>query len=261
MQLSTIITPIFDIWAAISAGFLLTLKQVLQRPSLLLEPSNLSNAFFAHAWVIFSPGADKGGREVKKSLLPQAKGVVLDLGAGHGVTCTYFEPGTVTKYVAVEPNVDMHGQIRETAKARGFEGRLGNLVVLGCGAGDVGLINSALGGEQQVDTIISVLTLCCVPEPQQAIQELCDRVLKPGGQFMFYEHVLSRREDVAKWQRLWTPIWSFVFNGCLLNCPTDRWISGLNVWDESLSRVWGKPGQAEESLFWHQAGLMVKRSP
>ncbi|KIO17852.1 hypothetical protein M407DRAFT_165255 [Tulasnella calospora MUT 4182] len=260
MQLSNIIAPIYDLWWAIAVAFIPTLMQVLQQPSLLLHPSNLSDAFFAHAWVVFGPGSDEGGREVKRSLLPQAKGVVLDLGAGHGVSCTYFQPGAVTKYVAVEPNVEMHAKIRETARAHGFEGRLGNLVVLGCGAGDVGLINSALGGEQSVDTIISVLTFCCVPEPQQAIRELCDRVLKPGGQFLFYEHVLSRRKDVAKWQTLWTPIWSLVFNGCLLNRPTDRWITGLDVWDESLSEVSGKPGQSEENIFWQQVGSMVKKS-
>lgn len=260
MQLSTIISPIYDIWAAIVAGFIPTFRQVLREPSLLLHPSDLSDAFFAHVWIVFGPGADEGRREVKKSLLPHARGVVLDLGAGHGVSCTYFQPGAVTKYVAVEPNVEMHAKIRETARAHGFEGRLGNLAVLGCGAEDVGLINSALGGEEGVDTIISVLTLCCVPEAQQAIQELCSRTLKPGGQFLFFEHVLSHREDVGKWQRLWTPIWSFVFNGCLLDRPTDRWIAGLDVWDEDASRVWDKPGEPEEQMCWHQVGLMVKKS-
>lgn len=260
MQLSKIISPIYDLWAAISVAFIPTLMQVLQQPSLLLHPSDLSDAFFAHAWVVFGPGSDQGGREVKQSLLPRAKGVVLDIGAGHGVSCTYFQAGAVTKYVAVEPNVEMHDKIRETAKAHGFEERLGNLVVLGCGAGDVGIINSALGGEQGIDTIISVLTFCSVPEPQRAIQELCDRALKPGGQFLFYEHVLFPRKDVAKWQKLWTPIWSVVFNGCLLDCPTDRWITGLDIWDESRSKVWGKPGESEENVFWHQVGSMVKKS-
>ncbi|KAG9013987.1 hypothetical protein FRB90_005642 [Tulasnella sp. 427] len=260
MQISTIISPLFDIWAALSAGFIPTLRQVWNQPTLLLHPSDLADVFFAHAWTLFGPGTDEGAREVKQSLLPAAKGVVLDLGAGHGVSCTYFRPGAVTKYVAVEPNVEMHPRIRETAKAHGFEGRLGNLVVLGCGAGDVGLINSALGGEQGVDTIVSVLTFCCVPEPQRALQDLVSRVLKPGGQFLFYEHVLSHRPDVAKWQRIWTPIWSFVFVGCLLDRPTDKWIAGLDFWDESASRVWGKAGEPEEHLFWHQAGSMVKKS-
>ncbi|KAG9018573.1 hypothetical protein FRB90_011350 [Tulasnella sp. 427] len=177
MQISTIISPLFDIWAALSAGFIPILRQVWGQPTLLLHPSNLADVFFAHAWTLFGPGTDEGAREVKQSLLPAAKGVVLDL---------ELVMEAVTKYVAVEPNVEMHPKIQETAKAHGFEARLGNLVVLGCGADDVGLINSALGGEQGVDTIVSVLTFCCVLEPQRALQDLVSRVLKPGGQFLFY---------------------------------------------------------------------------
>jgi hypothetical protein len=88
-------------------------------------------------------------------------------------------------------------------------------------------------------------------------------VLKPGGQFLFYEHVLSHREDVAWWQRFWTPLWTLGFDGCRLDRPTHLWVERLGVgareggiWREG--RSWGKDEEDEENLFWHRAGKFVK---
>lgn len=82
---------------------------------------------------------------------------------------------------------------------------------------------------------------------------------------MFHEHVLSRRSDIAWWQRFWAPVWSLAFDGCRLDRPTDRWLDemtderdGSSVWSEK--EFLNKEEEAEESLFFHSAGRMVKRS-
>ena len=74
---------------------------------------------------------------------------------------------------------------------------------------------------------------------------------------MFYEHVLSHRDDVAWWQRFWTPIWKVAFDGCRLDRPTDIWVQKMDVWKEAS--VWGKEGEEEEHLFWHRVGRFVKK--
>jgi hypothetical protein len=126
---------------------------------------------------------------------------------GLGHTALYLSPDRVTKYVAVEPNVHMHPHIRDTATKAGFSEESQNLQILSCGAEDWQSIASALGGQNQVDTLVSILTLCSVPQPEQTIKLLVDKVLIPGGQLLFFEHVASKRRDVRFWQWLWSPIW------------------------------------------------------
>ena len=182
---------------------------------------------------------------------------------GHGHTIRYLNRSRVTKYVAVEPNVHMHPFIRAEADSFGFHESDGTLVILGCGAEDSLPILSSLSNVQ-VDTIISILVLCSIPNPAGAIKSLVRDVLKPGGQFLFYEHVLSHRDDVAWWQRFWTPLWSGAFDGCSLARSSHTIVRdmkdeehGESVWSEG--ELWNKPGEIEENLFWHQVGRFVKK--
>ena len=186
----------------------------------------------------------------------------------------YLDRSRVSRYVALEPNPLMHPTIRGEASARGFHESDGTLVVLGCGAEDPHTILAALApptspADQSpaVDTIVSVLTLCTVPEPQRAVEGLVRAVLKPGGQLLMYEHVLSQRADVAWWQRFWTPLWALFFDGCRLDRPSDIMVSDVKVAnaegkEESAWRevnTWGKEGEDEENLWFHSAGRFIKR--
>jgi len=167
----------------------------------------------------------------------------------------------VTKYVALEPNIGMHEKLRMLASQAGYSESDGTLVILSCGAQDTSAILSSLH-DTQVDTVISVLTLCSVPDPRDTITNLILDVLKPGGKLLFYEHVLSPLKDVAWWQHFWAPLWAFWLDGCRLDRPTHVYIeevggrSGENVWKER--HVWGKEGEPDECLFWHRAGQYIK---
>jgi len=122
----------------------------------------------------------------------------------------------------------------------------------------------------QVDTIISVLTLCTIPSthgntPESAIASLVQRVLKPGGQLLYYEHTLHpTRSDVAFWQRKWAPVWACFFDGCRMDRASDVWVKEIQseegqetIWREA--KVWDKPGEEEETLFRHSVGRYVKK--
>lgn len=156
----------------------------------------------------------------------------------------------------------MHQTLRSTANTAGFSESDGTLLILPCGAEDTASIISSIDGQNSIDTLISILTLCSIPFPEKTFTLLVGGVLKPKGQFLFYEHVLSPRADIAWWQKFWAPVWSLAFDGCRMDCSTDLWLEGMvnddggSIW--SQKSAWGKPGEPEESLFYHRVGRMVK---
>jgi SAM-dependent methyltransferase len=195
---------------------------------------------------------------------------------GHGHTVRYLNRQRVSRYIALEPNPLMHPHIRALASAAGFHEADGTLVLLSCGAEDTSAILSALapassaGGAAQpprppVDTIVSVLTLCTVPRPARCVAGLVRDVLAPGGQFLMYEHVLSRRADVAWWQRLWAPVWALGFDGCRMDRASDVLLRDLTLTGEDgeEATAWREftlenQESDEEALLVHIVGRFVK---
>jgi len=70
------------------------------------------------------------------------------------------------------------------------------------------------------DTAVATLVLCTIPDPVAAIAELA-RVLKPGGQLLFIEHVRSDDPDRARWQDRLEKPWRFMADGCHCNRDTE----------------------------------------
>jgi len=146
-----------------------------------------------------------------------------------------------------------HHKIREAARAAGF--RPSAVDILGCGAEQTDEIIRLLGGPHRVDTVVSILTLCGVPDAKGTIERLCTGVLSPqGGQLLFYEHVLCDDRDHAFWQRFWTPLWQSVV-GCRLDRPTHKWVDQLDVW--TTRELSTKPGEPFNH-HWHQVGRYVR---
>lgn len=170
----------------------------------------------------------------------------------------YLDRSRVTMYIPLEPNILMHPAIRASAAAAGFTESDGTLLILACGAEDTTAIQqlTSLGQPHAIDTIISVLTLCTIPRPEASLKALVRDVLKRGGVFLFYEHVLSPRVDVARAQRFWTPFWKVFFDGCRLDRPTHLWVERMDGWADK--EVWGKEGEDEENVWWHRLGKFVK---
>jgi hypothetical protein len=87
----------------------------------------------------------------------------------------------------------MHPEIRNKANAAGFSEADGTLVLIAAGVEDLAIVRADVG-QHSVDTLFSILSLCSLPakpHPADALAALCDAVLAPGGQLLFYEHVLS----------------------------------------------------------------------
>ncbi|KAG7095058.1 hypothetical protein E1B28_005848 [Marasmius oreades] len=244
-------------------AFVPTLVDVLRNP---LRIFRLSETYMTHLWAVLSDLVDENARPMKESIISShAHGVVLDLGAGYGHTILYLGRPKVSRYIALEPNVCMHAKIRGVANKSGFFESDGSLVILDHRAENLSLIPHFIDGP--VDTLITVLTVCSIPNARRVLTRLVRDIVKPGGQFLFYEHVRNPRDDVAWWQKFYNPVWGLFFDGCRLDQPTDKWVEDMKDLDEygkeicmwSEGNCWTDPNASEENLTWHVAGRFVKR--
>jgi len=68
--------------------------------------------------------------------------------------------------------------------------------------------------DSSVDAVVSTLVLCCVPDQQRALKEVL-RALKPGGKFVFIEHVAAPRGTWLRRLQCWvSPLWRHMGDGC-----------------------------------------------
>ena len=139
--------------------------------------------------------------ERKRALLGGLSGTVVEIGAGAGPNAAYLAPGT--RWVAVEPNVHFHPRLREEALARGL-----HLQIVG------GVAERLPLGAGSADAVVSTLVLCSVDRLAGALAEV-RRVLKPGGRFVFIEHVAAPEGSrLRRWQRRLRGPWGVVADGC-----------------------------------------------
>jgi SAM-dependent methyltransferase len=143
----------------------------------------------------------RGTREHRRELLAGLAGTVCEVGVGPGLTFPHY-PSTVERIIAIEPD----GALREHAAtaARGCP-----IPVQVChGVADrLPVLDGAC------DAVVFSLVLCSVPDLAGALAET-RRVLRPGGEVRFYEHVRSSRRLVAKAEDALTPAWSRLAGGC-----------------------------------------------
>jgi ubiquinone/menaquinone biosynthesis C-methylase UbiE len=77
------------------------------------------------------------------------------------------------------------------------------------------------GEDQSFDAGVAALVLCTIPDPYQALHELF-RVIRPGGELRFYEHVVAQAKWEARFQRLAdATFWPRVAGGCHLARDTE----------------------------------------
>ena len=153
-------------------------------------------------------GTEKAGlRERRARLLESARGKVLEIGAGTGANLPLYGPH-VEALTVTEPEAPM---ARRLAKHLREQSKTADLVE--ASAEHLPLPDG------QFDTVVSTLVLCTVPDPLRALREVW-RVLKPGGQLLFIEHVRSDDAKLAKWQDRLNGFNRIVAHGCNCNRST-----------------------------------------
>jgi ubiquinone/menaquinone biosynthesis C-methylase UbiE len=167
----------------------------------------VKHPLFARLYERLAPRLDKqGGVEHRRELLDGLSGRVVEVGAGTGANFEHY-PATVTEVLAVEPEPYLRERAREAAAQAPVPVRVVEGEADGLPAGD---------GE--FDAGIASLVLCSVPDQAVALHEL-HRVIKPGGELRFYEHVAADGTKGRIHQRI-DPVYTRFAGGCHLTRDT-----------------------------------------
>ncbi len=155
----------------------------------------------------------------RAGLIAQARGEVLEIGAGTGANLRHYRD--VTRVVAAEPDPAMRGRL-----VRRLAGTTVPVEVSDAPAEHLGFADASF------DTVVATLVLCSVVDPDAALAEV-HRVLRPGGRLLALEHVRGEGRR-ARWQDRVTPIWRRAGAGCHLNRDTQAAVvrAGFHVGQE-----------------------------
>lgn len=146
------------------------------------------------------------------------RGTVLEIGAGEGANFGFLDESV--EWIGLEPAADDVEELRNKA---GRWGRKREPLVAAA--------ESIPLPDESVDGVLSTLVLCSVSDPAAALAEV-RRVLRPGGELVFVEHVAARRGSVLRWvQGVASPLSSRLDRGCRFDRETVASIrsSGLEV--------------------------------
>lgn len=141
---------------------------------------------------LFDWGDDRRLGPHKRRLFSKIRGTTLMVAAGTGNDFKFFPPGQ--RLIAIDISSQMLA--RAAQKAAAYQGTV-ELQQM-----DVCELSFA---EASFDTVVTVCTFCSVPKPVAGLREL-NRVLKPGGQLLMFEHVRSKIGPFAIFLDLMTPL-------------------------------------------------------
>lgn len=161
---------------------------------------------FARAWTSVL-GRNAMGWSDRADLVEGLRGRVLEVGAGDGLNFEHYGDG-VTEVVAVEPEP----HLRAAAAARGIQ----RVAVLD------GVAEALPLEDASVDAVVACLVLCTVGSQDRALAEI-GRVLRPGGELRFYEHVAATGRAGRAAQRALdgSGLWPRLAGGCHLTRDTE----------------------------------------
>lgn len=165
-------------------------------------------------------------RPHRRYLTDDLSGRVLDVGAGTGANFPYVADGSDdVAYHAIEPDPHMRRQAAEKAREVGCDVTLRDARA-----------ESLPDDDDSVDVVLASLVFCTIADPDRALEEVA-RVLKPGGELRFLEHVRADgwRE---RGQELLNPLWSRAAGGCQLTRETvERFVCHDAFAVEEIERV------------------------
>lgn len=132
-----------------------------------------------------------------------AYGDVLEIGGGTGANLPYYPPDA--SVTMLEPDPHMIARLKRQAE------RSGRRIDIVRQSGECLPFADGV-----FDCVVSTLVLCMTADARKVASE-ARRALKPGGAFLFYEHVLSPRARGRWWQHRLNPMWRCITTGCNLN--------------------------------------------
>lgn len=186
------------------------------------DPLGLNERFFALYYPILIGLSERAGEaERRHDLIAEATGRTLEIGAGGGHNLAHY-PAAVTELVVTEPSPHMIRQLTAAVAARPHT----QLVQTGA--------ECLPFDDASFDTVVATFVHCSIPDPRVALTEIA-RVLKPGGRYLFIEHVRSTdNARLARFQDLVALPHRYLAAGCHPNRRTEELLDASPLTVESL---------------------------
>jgi ubiquinone/menaquinone biosynthesis C-methylase UbiE len=161
-----------------------------------------SHPLFSRFYARVSPAMDAGGIAARRQqLLAGLTGTVIEIGAGTGLNFGYY-PAGVSRVLAVEPDPFLRRIAHHNAASAPVPVEVTD-----------GVAEELPAGDGAFDAAVATFVLCSVASQQTVLREI-HRVLRPGGELRFLEHV---RAESPGWRRaqhlLDMTLWSVVCGG------------------------------------------------
>ncbi|PIA34501.1 hypothetical protein AQUCO_03700048v1 [Aquilegia coerulea] len=160
----------------------------------------------------------------------RGKSKVLELGIGTGPNLSYYAGDGDVSVFGIDPNKRMEKYAQEAAASAGLSSS--NFIFTQAVA-EALPVNDA-----SMDAVIGTLVLCSVKDIQLALQEV-KRVLKPGGLYIFIEHVAAKDGTTLRlMQKVFDPLQQLVSDGCHLTRETGKYISQAGFSDININMTY-----------------------
>ena len=223
------------------------MERAYDTPALPFPRGSLHKRLFAWATAHSGTAYDAASSARKRALFGGLHGSILEIGPGAGPNLSFYPPDV--QWTGVEPNPFMHPYLLQAIRALGWPADRYHI-----DPGDPHGIRLP-AEDASVDAVVSTLVLCSVPHPEDSLQEIL-RVLKPGGQFAFIEHVAAPHGTrKRKTQDFIQPLWTWIGDGCHPNRETWQTIQQAGFGRVEIEHyTYGDGGLAAP----HIAGMAIK---
>jgi len=165
---------------------------------------------------------------LRKEVIAQSHGVVLEIGAGNGLNFALYNPEQVERVEAVEPDSAMLRYARERLKMARVPITLTQAPV-----------ETLPFADETFDSAVATLVFCSVTDPMRGLSEI-RRVLKPGGILLLIEHVRAQGAFTQQLQNIITPVTKRVAGNCHWNRDTERSVINADFEIESRRDASGR---------------------